>query len=109
MPQYLAEFVPIGLMGLLIAAMLAADMSTDSSYMLTWASVIYNDLLAPWHCRSWSDKKGLRCIRLIVAEIGVFLLLYGLWYPMQGSVWDYLAVTGTIYLASVSAMLIACC
>ena len=35
-------------MGLLIAAMLAADMSTDSSYMLTWGSVIYNDILAPF-------------------------------------------------------------
>jgi solute:Na+ symporter, SSS family len=34
--------------GLVIAAMLAADMSTDSSYMLTWGSVIYNDILAPF-------------------------------------------------------------
>jgi SSS family solute:Na+ symporter len=109
MPQYLAQIVPIGLMGLLVAAMLAADMSTDSSYMLTWASVIYNDLLAPWHRGGWSDKTGLRCIRMIVAAIGIFLLLYGLWYPLQGSVWDYLAVTGTIYLASISALLIACC
>lgn len=109
MPQYLSQFVPIGLMGLLIAAMLAADMSTDSSYMLTWASVIYNDLLAPWHRARWSDKTGLRCIRLIVAAIGVFLLLYGLWYPLQGSVWDYLAVTGTIYLASISTLLVSCC
>jgi SSS family solute:Na+ symporter len=109
MPKYLAQFVPVGLVGLLVAAMLAADMSTDSSYMLTWATVIYNDLLAPWHRGNWSEKKGLLCNRMIVAAIGVFLLLYGLWYPMQGGVWDYLAVTGTIYLASISTLLIACC
>ena len=48
MPRYLGEAVPAGLMGLLIAAMLAADMSTDSSYMLTWGSVIYNDIMAPF-------------------------------------------------------------
>lgn len=109
MPMFLGEFVPIGLMGLLIAAMLAADMSTDSSYMLTWGSVIYNDLLAAWHRGRWSEATGLLCNRLIVAAIGVFLLFYGLWYPLQGSVWDYLAVTGTIYLASISTLLIACC
>jgi SSS family solute:Na+ symporter len=109
MPAYLSQFVPVGLMGLLIAAMLAADMSTDSSYMLTWGSVIYNDLLAPLHRGRWPDRLGLLCNRLIVAAIGVFLLLYGLWYPMQGNVWDYLAVTGTIYLASISTLLIACC
>ena len=75
---------PAGLMGLLVAAMLAADMSTDSSYMLTWASVIYNDILAPLRRRKWSDREGLRANRFIVAGIGVFLLVYGLWYPLQG-------------------------
>jgi hypothetical protein len=29
------------------AAALAAEMSTDSGYLLTWATVIYNDLIAP--------------------------------------------------------------
>jgi SSS family solute:Na+ symporter len=109
MPTYLAQVVPSGLMGLLVAAMLAADMSTDSSYMLTWGSVIYNDLLAPWHRGRWSQRRGLLVNRLIVAAIGLFLLGYGLWYPLQGSVWDYLAVTGTIYLASISTLLVACC
>jgi solute:Na+ symporter, SSS family len=109
MPTFLSQFVPVGVMGLLVAAMLAADMSTDSSYMLTWGSVIYNDLLAPWHAGRWSEAAGLLCNRLIVAAIGLFLLGYGLWYPLQGNVWDYLAVTGTIYLASISTLLIACC
>jgi SSS family solute:Na+ symporter len=109
MPRYLSAAVPAGLMGLLIAAMLAADMSTDSSYMLTWGSVIYNDILAPFRKRPWSERKGLRWNRAIVAAIGVFLLLYGLWYPLEGSLWDYLTLTGTIYLASISVLLIACC
>ena len=109
MPQYLSTAVPAGLMGILIAAMLAADMSTDSSYMLTWCSVIYNDILAPFRKKPWSEKKGLFWNRTIIALIGIFLLLYGLWYPLKGDLWTYLGVTGTIYLASISVLLIACC
>ncbi|HXC68741.1 MAG TPA: sodium:solute symporter family protein [Pyrinomonadaceae bacterium] len=109
MPTYLSTAVPAGLMGILIAAMLAADMSTDSSYMLTWCSVIYNDILAPFRKRPWSQRKGLFWNRTIIALIGVFLLLYGLWYPLKGDLWTYLGVTGTIYLASISVLLIACC
>lgn len=109
MPTFLATFVPIGLMGLLVAAMLAADMSTDSSYMLTWASVIYNDIVAPFRWKNWTDKKGLLLNRTIVALIGVFLLFYGLWYQMEGDLWDYLTLTGSIYLASMSVLLVACC
>ena len=110
MPVLLGKIVPVGLLGILVAAMLAADMSTDSAYMLTWGSVIYNDILAPVRRRQqWTDKKGLAINRAIVAGIGVFLLFYGLWYEFKGDVWTYLAVTGTIYLASMSVLLVACC
>ena len=109
MPHFLSTIVPAGLLGVLVAAMLAADMSTDSSYMLTWASVIYNDILAPFRKKRMTEKRGLLWNRLIVSLIGVFLLLYGLWYPLEGDLWTYLGVTGTIYLSSMSVLLIACC
>jgi SSS family solute:Na+ symporter len=46
---------------------------------------------------------------MIVALIGLFLLVFGLWYPLKGDLWTYLGVTGTIYLSSMSTLLIACC
>jgi len=109
MPRFLSTFVPVGVMGVLVAAMLAADMSTDSSYMLTWGSVMYNDVLAPFRKSAWSERQGLLVNRAIIALIGVFLLFYGLWYPLKGDLWTYLGVTGTIYLSSMTMLLIACC
>lgn len=108
-PLLIASAVPVGLLGLLIAAMLAADMSTNSSYLLAWSSVIYNDILAPIHKGKWSEKKGLRINRILVGCLGIFLLLYGLWYPLKNDLWVYLQITGTIYLASMSVILIAGC
>jgi SSS family solute:Na+ symporter len=109
MPLFLSTFVPIGLMGILVAAMLAADMSTDSSYMLTWGSVIYNDILAPFRKTKWSERKGLLWNRLIVAIIGVYLFFFGLVYKIEGNVWDYLSLTGTVYMSSMVSLLIGCC
>ena len=109
MPRFLSTHVPVGLMGLLVAAMLAADMSTDASYMLTWGSVIYNDILAPFRKTKWSERRGLRWNRSIIALIGLFLLVFGLWYPLRGDIWTYLTITGTIYLSSMSVLLVACC
>jgi len=108
MPLFLSQILPAGMMGLLVAAMLAADMSTDSSYMITWAGVIYNDIMAPFRKKPWSEKKGLLWNRTVVALIGIFLLIFGLWYPLKGDLWTYLGVTGTIYLSSMSVLLIAC-
>ncbi len=107
MPQYLGTLLPVGIIGLVIAAMLAAEMSTDSGYMLTWATVIYNDLISPCLRRPLSPKGQLRLTRVLVLLIGIFLLFYGLWYELPGNAWDYLAVTGNIYLASVFTLLVA--
>lgn len=109
MPKFLSTFIPIGLMGLLIAAMLAADMSTDASYMLSWGSVIYNDILAPFHRKRQSDKTAILWNRCIIALIGVYLFVFGLMYEIKGNVWSYLALTGSIYLSSMSVLLVACC
>ncbi len=109
MPKFLGTFLPIGIMGLLIAAMLAADMSTDSSYMLGWGSVIYNDVLAPFRKQPWPDSRAILWNRCIVALIGIYLFVFGLLYQLEGDVWSFILLTGSIYLSSMSVLLIACC
>ena len=110
MPMFLATILPVGLMGILVASMLAADMSTNSSYLLAYGGVIYNDLLGPLRKRlGLTDKQGILWNRLIVAALGVFFLFYGLWYPLKGSVWSYLTITATIGFASMTTLLISCC
>jgi len=106
MPSFLKTLLPFGVIGILIAAMLAAEMSTDSGYLLTWATVIYNDLISPFVRRPMSQKRRLFIVRALVLAIGLFLLFYGLWYDIPGNAWDYLAVTGNIYLASVFTLLV---
>ncbi len=106
MPEFLRIILPTGLLGIVLAAMLAAEMSTDSGYLLTWATVIYNDLITPCLRRPMSDRARLLTVRLVVIGIGVFLVFWGLWYEMSGSVWEYLAVTGNIYLASLFSLLV---
>ena len=109
MPRFLATALPTGLIGIVVAAMLAADMSTDSSYLLGWASVIYNDILAVFHKGTWAEKKAVLINKLLVAAIGLFLLFYGLWYPLKSDLWVYMTLTAAIYSVSVSTLLIAAC
>ena len=107
MPAALAQILPVGVAGVVLAAMLAAEMSTDSSYMLCWATVIVHDVVKP-KCRTpLTPKAELRLTRLVVVAIGVFLLVFGLWYEIPGAVFDYLGLTATIYLSGVTTLLVA--
>lgn len=99
MPIFLAKVLPSGLLGMIAAGMFAAFMSTHDSYLLSWSSVITQDIVAPLKGEKLSDKGRLLVTRITIVSIGLFLLIWGLWFEAPVSLWNYMAVTGTIYLA----------
>lgn len=99
MPLFLAKVLPSGFLGLIAAGMFAAFMSTHDSYLLSWSSVITQDIIAPLRGERLSDKARLLITRISIVCIGLFLLVWGLWFEAPVSLWNYMAVTGTIYLA----------
>lgn len=99
MPLFIAKIVPSGLLGLLSAGMFAAFMSTQDSYLLSWSAVITQDIIAPLRRRELSDRARLLITRVCIVTVGVFLLVWGLWFEAPVSLWNYMAITGTIYLA----------
>ena len=98
MPLYLAKIIPTGLLGIVTAAMLAAFMSTHDSYLLCWSGVVAQDIVAPL-CGGLSDRQRVLVTRVSIVAIGAFLLFWGLWYEVGQELWDYLAITGTVYLS----------
>ncbi len=108
MPDYLAAVLPTGVSGLLLAGMLAALMSTHSSYLLAWSGVLTEDLLAPV-ARSMGvelkDKTRLRITRVFIVMLGVYLLVFGLWYQVKSNVFNFLAMTGSMYFAGAATLL----
>lgn len=107
MPVFIAKVLPSGLLGLIAAGMFAAFMSTHDSYLLSWSSVITQDIVAPIKKDKLSDKTRLLITRISIVCIGLFLLMWGLWFEAPVSLWNYMAVTGTIYLAGAFTVVVA--
>ncbi len=99
MPRLLGSVVPGGFLGLLVAGMLAASMSTYSAYLLAWSSVLARDVIAPSRKRDLSEGATVRVTRIAAVAIGLFLLLFGLWYKIPDTAFQYLYVTGAMYTA----------
>ena len=100
MPLFLAKIIPSGLLGLVTAGMVAAFMSTHDSYLLCWSGVVTQDIIAPIF-GPLTQRQRILITRLGILVIGALLLIWGLWYELEGNLWGYMAITGTIYLAGV--------
>jgi len=106
-PIFIAKIIPTGLIGIIAAGMMAAFMSTHDSYLLSWSSVLTQDIISPLVKRELSEKTRITITRAGIVTIGIFLLIWGLWYEAPTSLWSYFAITGTIYFAGAFSVVVA--
>jgi len=99
MPKLLGALTPRGLLGLLVAGMLAASMSTYSAYLLAWSSVVTRDVIACFRDEDFDEKTTILITRFFAGLIGLFLLIFGLWYQIPDTAFQYLFITGAMYTA----------
>jgi Na+/proline symporter len=78
-PQAMVDYLPVGLLGLMLAAFLAAFMSTLTSYINLSAAYLVNDLYRPFLARDREDRHYVRAGRvasLIALAIGIVISFY---------------------------------
>ena len=108
MPLFLVN-LPAGLLGLLLACMLAAFMSTHSGYLLAWSGVLTEDLVAPDDPKmlprgSWAGDAGVAHAFFHPVPGGVAALLGAV---VQAAVHDLglpWRLTGTMYVSGATAL-----
>jgi SSS family solute:Na+ symporter len=105
-PHFLGQILPVGIIGIVGAGMLAAFMSTHDSYLLCWASVIVEDVVVPLRGGEMSTRSRLLLARLLIVLIGAFLLIWSLWYPLGQDLLDYMMISGAIYFTGALALLV---
>lgn len=74
MPNFMVTSIPTGLVGLIIAAILSAAMSTISSGMNASATVITEDIFKRYFSKAASDRAVMRCLyasTVVVGSIGI--------------------------------------
>ena len=107
MPRFLVEILPVGLLGLVIAGMLSAFMSTHDSYLLCWSTIITNDIIEPLSGKRLKSKLKINLSRFIILILGLYILYWGLFYKGTDSIWSYLGITGAIYFTGAITVLIS--
>jgi SSS family solute:Na+ symporter len=103
MPMLLRGLLPNGIRGLVVAGMLAATMSVNSSYLLGWSSIIAQDVIMPARRSPLSSRAQITLNRACNIVVSIFILFWGIWYTLPGPAYFYIAITGTISLAGTFA------
>jgi len=78
LPYFMKKQIPKGLLGLLLAALLSAGMSTMSSGMNSSATVFLNDIYLRYIQKDLSPRKQLRILRISTMAMGCLGIVFGI-------------------------------
>lgn len=93
---YLAIHTPATLMGLLLACLLFADISTTNQYLLSWSTSIVNDTIVPFRSRPFSQPAHIRAVRVTVICLCILFFFVGMSYRPTMPIWEYLWLCANI-------------
>lgn len=99
-PTYLIEYVPAGILGLMIAVIFAAAMSSLDSELTALSSATVIDFYKRWWRPGASDAETLRVSRIATAIWGVFALIVALYAGQLGSLIEAVNQIGSLFYGS---------
>lgn len=103
----MAHVLPSGLLGLLLAAMIAATIGNDTAYLHAWGSIFIEDVYLPLSKKQrLTAEEHVGLLRKSIAFVAAFSFVFSLSFPLHDYILMYMLVTGAIYLGGSGAVII---
>ena len=109
-PLALGLILPAGILGMFVAAMYGAYLSTDDTYLHSWATIFVQDVVLPirqlFTEAPLSTGVHLWLVKLSVLAIAVFAFVFGLNYKPNQYIAMWSALTASVFVAGAGSVII---
>ena len=99
-PATIRGILPTGLVGLFCALALFMMLTTDTTYLHGWASVIVQDCLLPLRKTPWTPKRQIRNLRIAICMVALSAFLFSWKFGQVDFILMFFAITGALWTAS---------
>ncbi|MGD8307464.1 MAG: sodium:solute symporter, partial [Ignavibacteria bacterium] len=98
---YITSFLPIGLIGLVLAAILSASMSSTSAELNSLASTTVIDIYKRMYKKDESDKHYLKISKLSTILWGFYAIIFALFASQLGSLVEAVNILGSLVYGTI--------
>jgi SSS family solute:Na+ symporter len=99
--SFVLKYMPVGLLGLIIAAIIAAAMSSTSSELNALASTTVVDIYKRMMKKSGSDRHYLRSSKLLTVVWGIFAILFAQYANRLGTLVEAVNILGSLFYGTI--------
>ena len=97
-PMALRTLLPIGITGLFCALCVFLLISSDTTYLHSWGSIIVQDVILPITGRPLTPRQQLFMLRIIIATVACFSFIFSTFFGQVDYILMFFAITGAIWM-----------
>ncbi|MEW6357213.1 MAG: sodium:proline symporter [Planctomycetota bacterium] len=105
-PLALRHILPVGATGVFCALMIFLLVSTDTTYLHSWGSILIQDIVLPIRNRPFTPRQQIFLLRLSIAGVAVFAWFFSYYFGQTTYILMFFAMTGSIYLGGAGAVIL---
>lgn len=105
-PLALAVMLPAGILGLVIAAMVGAAVSTDNTYIHSWGAIFVQDVVLPLRGKPLSTRAHLRLLKGAMLGVAAVAFFFSLFYEPTQYISMFAALTATVFVGGAGCAII---
>ena len=98
--------LPIGATGVFLALALFLMISTDTTDLHSWGTILIQDVLLPSYGKPVSPKVRMALLRCGILFVAIFAWFFSFYFSQNDYIYQFFALTGTIYLGGAGACMI---
>ena len=105
-PVAVRTYLPVGITGAFCAIMVFLLISTDTTYLHSWSSIVVQDLIVPFRKNPLKPRTQMWMIRTVIILVALYAFIFSLFFTQITYILMFFALTGAVYLGGAGACIL---
>ena len=105
-PIALSQLLPAGIMGLFVAVMFSAFITTHDTYLHSWGSILLQDIIMPFRKKPFTQRQHLLYLKLSISGIAVFIWFFSYYFVQKVDIMMFFSLTGMIFAGCAGSLIV---